>query len=99
MYKAYDFSSNIEEISVIKDTSKTIHYTVKKIMLGEQVDIETDRFLLRKESKETDWYKYCTTKQEAKDWLLEKAKTSRQETVDKLRCQDNAIAEILEIEI
>lgn len=48
---------------------------------------------------ETDWYKYCSTKAEAKQWLLIKAQKQKLILHDKLQRQVDDIARILEIEV
>lgn len=100
MYKAYEWNPEIEEVQVVKDTGRTIHYTVKKLTIGDDlVPTESDALLNRSERKETDWYKYCDTKQEAKAWLLLGAQTVHQDTLYKLQRQEKVIAKILEIKV
>lgn len=91
LYKAYENNPQLEIVKVIKDTGKTVHYTVKRFN-GEDS-------LPRRERKETDWYKYFDTPQEAQQWLLLKVETRLTEVLEEVNLSNKIKSAILDMEL
>lgn len=94
MYKAYENNPQLEVVNVIKDTGKTVHYTIKNLWSGKDSSLGT---ITRSERKESDWYKYFDTKQEAQAWLLMKVEVRFVEALEELNLANkikNAIVDM-----
>ena len=98
MYKAYENNPELEVVNVIKDTGKTIHYTIKKFTIGQDLSgYEELGRLPRSERKETDWYKYFNTPKEAQDWLLMKVEARYTEAMEELNITNKVKNSILDM--
>jgi hypothetical protein len=99
MYKAYENNPRLEVVYVTKDTGKTVYYLVKKFSIGNDLTGVITGEALRKERKESDWYKYFNSKQEAKDWLLVKIEARRCDALEELNRVNATKNEILDMNI
>lgn len=89
LYKAYENNPQLGVVKVIKDTGKTIHYAV----------CENPETMVRTERKETDWYKYFDTPQEAQQWLLLKVEARLIEALEEVNLSNKVKNAILDMEL